>query len=112
MVSYHVIIAENGERTVLAGDNQRTWHAGRSFWRGKPDLNSWSLGVAFDGDTYEKPLTKEQIESAIEYLLPRMKKLSLTIKDVTDHRTVSPNRKNDLKPSEYDRFMQELKKHL
>jgi N-acetyl-anhydromuramyl-L-alanine amidase AmpD len=112
MVSYHVIIAENGERTVLAGDNQRTWHAGRSFWRGKPDLNSWSLGVAFAGDTYEKPLTKEQIESAIEYLLPRMKKLSLTIKDVTDHRTVSPNRKNDLKPSEYDRFMQELKQHL
>lgn len=111
-VSYHVIIKEDGERTVLAGDNQRTWHAGKSFWRGKPDLNSWSLGVAFAGDTYEKPLTKEQIESAIEYLLPRMKKLSLTIKDVTDHRTVSPNRKNDLKPSEYDRFMQELKLHL
>ena len=112
MVSYHVIIAENGERTVLASDNQRTWHAGRSFWRNKPDLNSWSLGVAFAGDTYKAPLTKEQIESAIEYLVPRMKKLSLTIKDVTDHRTVSPNRKNDLKPSEYDRFMQELKKHL
>lgn len=112
MVSYHVIIAENGERTVLASDNQRTWHAGKSFWRGKPDLNSWSLGVAFAGDTYKAPLTKEQIESAIEYLLPRMKKLSLTIKDVTDHRTVSPNRKNDLKPSEYDRFMQELKQHL
>lgn len=111
-VSYHVIIKEDGERTVLAGDNQRAWHAGKSFWRNKPDLNSWSLGVAFAGDTYEKPLTKEQIESAIEYLLPRMKKLSLTIKDVTDHRTVSPNRKNDLKPSEYDRFMQELKLHL
>lgn len=111
-VSYHVIIKEDGERTVLASDNQRTWHAGRSFWRNKPDLNSWSLGVAFAGDTYEKPLTKEQIESAIEYLLPRMKKLSLTIKDVTDHRTVSPNRKNDLKPSEYDRFVNELKQHL
>jgi N-acetyl-anhydromuramyl-L-alanine amidase AmpD len=111
-VSYHVIIKEDGERTVLATDNQRTWHAGKSFWRNKPDLNSWSLGVAFAGDTYEKPLTKEQIESAIEYLVPRMKKLSLTIKDVTDHRTVSPNRKNDLKPSEFDRFMQQLKAHL
>ncbi len=111
-VSYHVIIKEDGERTVLAGDNQRAWHAGKSYWRHKPDLNSWSLGVAFAGDTYKNPLTKEQIESAIEYLLPRMKKLSLTIKDVTDHRTVSPNRKNDLKLSEYDRFMQELKLHL
>jgi N-acetyl-anhydromuramyl-L-alanine amidase AmpD len=112
MVSYHCIIKRDGERTILAGDNQRAWHAGKSFWRGRPDLNSWSLGLAFEGDTYKEPLSKEMIESAIEYLVPRMKKLSLTIKDVTDHRTVSPNRKNDLKPSEYDRFMQELKKHL
>ncbi len=112
MVSYHCIIKRDGERTILAGDNQRAWHAGKSFWRGRPDLNSWSLGVAFEGDTYKEPLSKEMIESAIEYLVPRMKKLSLTIKDVTDHRTVSPNRKNDLKPSEFDRFMQELKHHI
>jgi N-acetyl-anhydromuramyl-L-alanine amidase AmpD len=111
-VSYHCIIKRDGERTILASDNQRTWHAGKSFWRSRPDLNSWSLGVAFEGDTYKEPLTKEMIDSAIEYLAPRMNRLSLTIKDVTDHRTVSPNRKNDLKPSEYDRFMQELKKHL
>jgi len=111
-VSYHCIIKRDGERTVLASDNQRTWHAGVSNWKGRNDLNSWSLGVAFEGDTNKEPLSKEMIESAIEYLVPRMKKLSLTIKDVTDHRTVSPGRKNDLKLSEYDRFMQELKKHL
>jgi N-acetyl-anhydromuramyl-L-alanine amidase AmpD len=111
-VSYHCIIKRDGERTILASDNQRTWHAGKSYWRNRGDLNSWSLGVAFEGDTYKEPLSKEMIESAIEYLVPRMNRLSLTIKDVTDHRTVSPNRKNDLKPSEYDRFMQELKKHL
>lgn len=111
-VSYHCIIKRDGERTILASDNQRTWHAGKSFWRGRTDLNSWSLGVAFEGDSYKEPLSKEMIESAIEYLVPRMNRLSLTIKDVTDHRTVSPGRKNDLKPSEYDRFMQELGKHL
>jgi len=111
-VSYHCIIKRDGERTVLASDNQRTWHAGVSNWKGRKDLNSWSLGVAFEGDTNKEPLSKEMIESAIEYLVPRMNRLSLTIKDVTDHRTVSPGRKNDLKLSEYDRFMQELKKHL
>jgi len=51
------------------------------------------------------------INSAIEYLVPRMKKLSLSIKDITDHRTVSPNRKNDLNPTEYNRFMEALKNH-
>jgi len=112
MVSYHCIIKRDGERTVLASDNQRTWHAGKSNWRGKPDLNSWSLGVAFEGDSYKEPLSNEMIESAIEYLVPRMNRLSLTIKDVTDHRTVSPGRKDDLKLSEYDRFVQELSKHV
>jgi len=111
-VSYHCIVKRDGERTILAEDNKRTWHAGKSRWKGRNDLNSWSLGLAFEGDTYEEPLSKEMIESAIEYLLPRMKKLSLTIKDVTDHRTVSPGRKNDLKLSEYDRFVQELGKHI
>ena len=111
-VSYHCIIKKNGERTVLAADNQRTWHAGKSYWRNKPDLNSWSLGVAFEGDSYKEPLTEDMINSAIEYMVPRMKKLSLTIKDVTDHRTISPNRKNDLNPTEHNRFIEELKKHL
>ena len=111
-VSYHCIIKRDGERTILASDNQRTWHAGTSYWRNSADLNSWSLGLAFEGDTNKEPLSEDMINSAIEYLVPRMKKLSLSIKDVTDHRTVSPNRKNDLKPSEYDRFIQELKKHI
>ena len=111
-VSYHCIIKKNGERTVLAADNQRAWHAGESYWRNKPDLNSWSLGVSFEGDSYKEPLTVDMINSAIKYMVPRMKKLSLTIKDVTDHRTVSPKRRKDLNPTEYNRFIEELKKHL
>ena len=111
-VSYHCIIKRDGERTILASDNQRTWHAGKSYWRNKSDLNSWSLGLAFEGDTYKEPLSVDMINSAIEYLVPRMKKLSLTIKDITDHRTVSPNRKNDLNPTEYNRFMEALKNHI
>jgi len=111
-VSYHCIIKRDGERTVLAADNQRAWHAGKSYWRNKTDLNSWSLGVAFEGDSYKEPLSLDMINSAIEYLLPRMKKLSLTIKDITDHRTVSPNRKDDLNPIQFNRFIEELKKHI
>lgn len=110
-VSYHCIIKRDGERTVLAADNHRTWHAGKSNWKGKPDLNSWSLGVAFEGDSYKEPLSQDMINSAIEYLVPRMKKLSIPITSITDHRTVSPNRKNDLNPTEYNRFIEALKNH-
>lgn len=103
-VSYHVLVAPDGKRTVFADPTQRTWHAGKSFWRGKPDLNSWSIGASFAGDTYAAPLTDAAMDSMAEYLVPTMRQYGLTLADVTDHRTVSPGRKDDLKPSELARF--------
>ena len=103
-VSYHVLVAQDGRRTVFASPTQRTWHAGKSEWRGRKDLNSWSIGASFAGDTNKEPLTDAAMESMVEYLLPLIKKYGLTLNDVTDHRTVSPGRKDDLKASELARF--------
>jgi len=108
-VSYHVLISRKGDRTVLAKDTQRAWHAGKSFWKGRSDLNSWSLGVAWEGDTYKNPLEKDAIDSAIEYILPRMRKWSIPLEMITDHRTVSPGRKSDIAPQELSKFLAALK---
>ncbi len=111
-VSYHVLVAPDGKRTVFAVPEQRTWHAGRSEWRGKRDLNSWSVGASFAGDTYKQPLTDAAMISMGEYLLPLLKKYGLSLNDVTDHRTVSPGRKNDLNPTELARFKAYLAKRF
>ena len=103
-VSYHCLVAPDGKRTVFAIPEQRTWHAGVSSYRGKRDLNSWSIGAAFAGDTNKAPLTDAAMISMGEYLVPIMRKYGLTLADVTDHRTVSPGRKDDLKLSELTRF--------
>jgi len=103
-VSYHCIVAKDGRRSTLADPDERTWHAGVSSWRGKRDLNSWSIGAAFEGDTYKRPLGEDEMASMAEYLEPLMKLYRLTIDDVTDHRTVSPGRKDDLNPVELARF--------
>jgi N-acetylmuramoyl-L-alanine amidase len=103
-VSYHVLVAPDGKRTVFAVPEQRTWHAGVSSWRGKRDLNSWSIGAAFAGDTNKAPLTDAAMISMVEYLLPLLKKYGLSLNDITDHRTVSPGRKDDLAPKELARF--------
>ena len=95
-VSYHVIIARDGKRTVLADDTARTWHAGKSNWLGRPDLNSWSLGVAWEGDTYTTPLGEDAIASALEYLAPRMRKWNIPLTRVLTHAEVAPGRKNDV----------------
>lgn len=103
-VSYHCLVAEDGRRTVFAAPTQRTWHAGKSSWQGRGDLNSWSIGASFAGDSYANPLTDAAMESMAEYLVPIMREYGLALADVTDHRTVSPGRKDDLKPSELARF--------
>jgi N-acetyl-anhydromuramyl-L-alanine amidase AmpD len=103
-VSYHCIVAKDGRRSTLADPDERTWHAGVSSWRGKRDLNSWSIGAAFEGDTYKRALEAAEMASMAEYLVPLMRKYGLTLADVTDHRTVSPGRKDDLHPTELTRF--------
>ena len=103
-VSYHCLVAPDGARTVFANPTQRTWHAGKSSWRGRGDLNSWSVGASWAGDTYKEPLTPPAMASMAEYLIPLMQKYGWKLTDVTDHRTVAPTRKTDLKPSELARF--------
>jgi N-acetyl-anhydromuramyl-L-alanine amidase AmpD len=100
-VSYHVLVAQDGRRTVFANPEQRTWHAGKSEWRGKRDLNSWSVGASFAGDTNKEPLTLDAMASMAEYLEPIMREYRLTLDDVIDHRTVSPGRKDDLAPKAF-----------
>jgi N-acetyl-anhydromuramyl-L-alanine amidase AmpD len=107
-VSYHCIVAKDGRRSTLADPDERTWHAGVSSWRGKRDLNSWSIGAAFEGDTYKRQLNEDEMASMCEYLEPLMRLYRLTIDDVTDHRTVSPRRKDDLNPTEFARFKKYL----
>jgi N-acetyl-anhydromuramoyl-L-alanine amidase len=111
-VSYHVLVAQDGRRTVFAEPTQRTWHAGKSEWHGRKDLNSWSIGASFEGDTNSEPLTLAEMASMAEYLLPLMQRYGLTLDDVTDHRTVAPGRKDDLAWRELERFKAYLSKML
>jgi len=108
-VSYHVLIARDGRRTVFANDTDRCWHAGVSSWQGRKDLNSWSLGVSWEGNTYDRPLEDAAMDSAIEYLAPRMKKWGIPMNMVVTHQQVSPNRKTDISAADAARFKSRLK---
>ena len=108
-VSYHVLIARDGRRTVFCNDTDRAWHAGVSSWQGRKDLNSWSLGVSWEGNTYTTPLGEDAMASAIEYLAPRMKKWGIPLNLVVTHQQVSPNRKTDISAADAARFKSRLK---
>jgi N-acetyl-anhydromuramyl-L-alanine amidase AmpD len=111
-VSYHVLIARDGRRTVFAEDTDRCWHAGKSSWLGRPDLNSWSLGVSWEGNTYDRPLEEAAMDSAIEYLAPRMKKWGIPMTRILTHQQVAPTRKTDISPADAARFKSRLRSAL
>jgi AmpD protein len=105
-VSYHCIINRDGSRRVFAQDNQRAWHAGVSSWKGRSNCNDFMLGIAFTGDTYPdrqfgRLLSSVEIRSALDWLAPRIQKYVLKFDMITDHRNISPGRKDDLNPSEW-----------
>jgi hypothetical protein len=110
--SYHVIIARDGRRTVTNMDDNRAYHAGPSSLNGRSNLNSWSLGIAWEGDTYKTPLSDSAMDSAIEFIIPRLKRWNISLNNVVDHRIVSPGRKTDIAVQEYNKFMSRLKSKL
>jgi AmpD protein len=105
-VSYHCIINTDGSRRVFARDDQRAWHAGVSSWLGRNNCNNFMLGCAFTGDTWPnrkfgRLLSDIEIRSALDWLAPRIQKYGIKSSMITDHRNVSPGRKDDLNPAEW-----------
>jgi N-acetyl-anhydromuramoyl-L-alanine amidase len=111
-VSYHCLIARNGDRCTLVPDAHIAWHAGASTFIGRSRCNDFLLGLAFAGDTYREPLSPDQLASALEWLEPRWHEHRWTMARVTDHRQAAPGRKDDLNPTEWERLRAALQKHF
>jgi N-acetylmuramoyl-L-alanine amidase len=109
-VSYHCIVNTTGERTILARYTQRAWHAGKSTFAGRTDCNSFTLGVAVSGNTYNRDLTPQEIESVAEWVVARMIEFKIPIERVTTHRAISPGRKNDVSPQAEKVLIDAIKK--
>jgi len=111
-VSYHCLIDRDGTRFTLVPETQVAWHAGVSRFMGRDRCNDFLLGLAFAGDTYADPLSDPQLASALEWLGTRWAPLGWGPDRITDHRQVSPGRKSDLNPAEWDRLSAAVLEHF
>ena len=119
-VSSHVVIDTDGTRYVMADPTVVTYHAGLSILHGMEHCNYCTIGIEFQGNTLEKPLTGEQIASAIEYMLPIIEEYDIPLDNIVTHEMVRnayreqyPDKRCDIKvditPAEYAHFMQALR---
>ena len=119
-VGTHCVIDLDGTRYIMCEPEVATYHAGFSVLNGKEGCNYFTIGIEFQGNTLEKPLTDDQIFSAIEYLKPLIKKYKIPIKNIVTHEMVRKAYKKkypkkrcsgkvDITQTEYKRFMKLLK---
>lgn len=122
-VGTHVVIDTDGTRYVMCPPTAVTFHAGYSVLAGREKCNEFTIGIEFQGNTLEKPLTEDQRKSAIEYLLPLIEKYNIPIENIVTHEMIRnaymskyPNKKVsgkvDITQVEYKKFMAELKATL
>jgi N-acetylmuramoyl-L-alanine amidase len=97
-VSAHYLITEEGGVIRLVPEDKRAWHAGASFWRGIPDVNSASIGIELDHPGHGlgyRGFTDAQIEALIPLLSRIVKQYDIPRANVVGHSCVAPMRKVD-----------------
>lgn len=84
-VSAHVLIDTDGTRYILADPEAITWHAGKSRLNGRENANNFTVGIEFQGNTVDTPLTDAQIASAVEYIRPLISQYDIPLKNIVTH---------------------------
>lgn len=91
-VSAHFLIRRDGALVQFVSCDERSWHAGASSWRGRPNCNDFSIGVeleGLEGETFEGPQYV-----ALAALLEALGRRYL-IDAVAGHQHIAPGRKGD-----------------
>jgi N-acetylmuramoyl-L-alanine amidase len=97
-VSAHYVITEEGEVVRLVDEANRAWHAGRSFWRGKSNVNGCSIGIELQNPGHTcgyRPFAEAQIEALVPLLHRIVKNYDIPRANVVGHSDIAPQRKLD-----------------
>lgn len=95
-VSYHTIIDRDGTVYHLVDPAKRAWHAGVSSYKGKKDVNDFSIGLSFGNNNAGEKYTDDQYRVGAAIVAQWMKRFpALTLERITTHAEIAPGRKTD-----------------
>ena len=96
-VSSHYLISKKGKIYSLVSEKKRAWHAGQSYWKGKKDINSISIGIELDYcPSFKKNKFSNDLNSSLLILLKKIiKKYKILPENILGHSDIAPYRKID-----------------
>jgi N-acetylmuramoyl-L-alanine amidase len=97
-VSAHYLVEEDGRVFRLVPEERRAWHAGVSFWKGRADINSASIGVEIVNPGHEfgyRPFPEAQVAAVIALVADIRERWTIEDRDIVGHSDVAPERKED-----------------
>ena len=97
-VSSHYLISRNGKITRMVQDHYVAWHAGKSCWKKKKNLNKNSIGIELVNKGHQFgyiSFKKKQISSLITLCKKLIKRYRINKKNVVGHSDIAPLRKID-----------------
>jgi hypothetical protein len=99
-VSTHYLIRKDGLIAQLVDETEQALHAGVSFWRGRTDLNRYSIGIELEnvtnapGEAYPDE-QREALAWLILNIHQRRSAVALDRAHIVRHLDIAPRRKHD-----------------
>jgi N-acetylmuramoyl-L-alanine amidase len=95
-VSSHYTVGKDGTIVQSVADEKRAWHAGNSDYRGRQNVNDFSLGIEIvnRGDNSD-PYTDIQYQALANLIAWMMQTYKVPMDRITGHRNVSHEGKVD-----------------
>lgn len=95
-VSYHAIVDRDGTVYHLVDAKKRAWHAGVSEYRGKKDVNNFSIGISFGNDNAGEKYTDDQYRVGAAVVAEWIRRFpTISLERITTHAEIAPGRKTD-----------------
>lgn len=114
-VSYHSLVERDGDLHRFVEPERRAWHAGKSVFMGRANVNDYSLGLAFANrnDGVEEYTELQYQVGAAEAATWMRKFPAITMDRITTHNFIAPGRKTDPGPQfDMEKFKEYVQKHL
>lgn len=110
-VSAHYTIDKDGQIVQHVQDMHRAWHTGRSIWKGRDNVNDYSLGIELvnlnDGSD---PYPEVQHQAAVALVAYLAQRYNIEANDIMGHLDIClpPSRKTDPRGYDLNRLRREV----